>query len=562
MNILKSITVFLNELRLNSGAIWMEKESIKFSAPLNFQNQETDNFILHNKSKLITILKENHIFSKQKFLSVVIFRDKTKTYYPLSFAQERLWFIEQYEEGTNAYHIPELYEFNSNTDVAGIKYALQQVVSRHEVLRTTVGQEGDLEYSTQSVHNEPLIIEEVILTDKDDYKTLLKEDINRPFNLSVEYPIRATLYTIQSSNGSAGNQANKTLLLINTHHIASDGWSIEIFQKELFTYYEAYLTNNTAFSLPALEIQYKDYAVWQRAYLTGAFFEKQLSYWKHKLSGYQTLKLPTDYTRPNDIDYRGSNEEFTLSKEISQKLRSLAQRMGVTLHSTMLSSINILLNKYTGQDDIVVGSVIANRHHQQTEQLIGFFVNTQANRTLLNKSQSYEALVQQVQQQQIEAQLYQDLPFEKVVDELGVERDSSRHPVFQVMFGVQSFGNDIKTNDQQKTYLKPLQIEDIYEVAQFDLSISIDDGKEELLGQINYATSLFHRNTIVKFIHHYTYLLDQLTKAPEKAYSEISLPIAEEYNQDMYKWSNTDNESMNAIQAKNKKMGLVNDLEL
>ena len=231
------------------------------------------------------------------------------------------------------------------------------------------------------------------------------------------------------------------MLLINFHHIASDGWSIEIFEKELLPIMMLILITTPIFVCLPLEIQYKDYALWQRSYLSGEILEKQLSYWKNKLSGYQTLELPTDYARPAEIDYRGSNREFTLGRETSQKLRALAQRYGVTLYSVLLSSINILLSKYTGQEDIVTGSVIANRHHRQTEGLIGFFVNTQVNRTMLNRSQSFEDLIQQVHQEQIQAQLYQDLPFEKLVEELGVERDLSRHPVFQVMFGIESFGN-------------------------------------------------------------------------------------------------------------------------
>ncbi|MEP7107699.1 MAG: amino acid adenylation domain-containing protein [Ferruginibacter sp.] len=538
---MNNIILFFNELSLHSGAIWLEDETIKLSTPKKLQNEETKNFVVNNKAQIISILNENNIFSKEKFLKVLIFKDNISNFYPLSPAQERLWFIEQYEQGSNAYHIPAVYELDVDADSAGIKYALQQIVSRHEVLRSTIEQVESGEHGIQRVHDEPLQIEELTLTDENDFGSLVAEDINRPFDLRTEYPIRVKFYHIQSDKAGSG-YLNKSILLINTHHIASDGWSTEIFERELYTYYEAYINNDTGFSLPALEIQYKDYAVWQRTYLTGDILEKQLNYWKNKLSGFQTLELPTDYARPGGIDYSGSSQVFMVEEETSQKLRALAQRFGVTVYSVLLSSMNILLSKYTGQEDIITGSMIANRHHRQTEELIGFFANTQVNRTILNQSQSFEELILQVHQDQVEAQLYQDLPFEKLVDELGVERDSSRHPVFQVMFGIQDIGSQENAADQQKNYLMPFQAEDAYEVEKFDLSVFIYDGQQELIGQISYATALFHESTIETLIRHYTYLLEQLTEAPEQPYSQLNLLSPEEYEQIVYDWNATGND--------------------
>ncbi|MGB5498859.1 MAG: condensation domain-containing protein, partial [Maribacter sp.] len=457
----------------------------------------------------------------------------------LSFAQERLWFIEQYEEGTNAYHMPEVLELERQTDIEGIKYALRQIVSRHEVLRSTIEQ-GDDQAGIQRVHNEPLPIEEVSIAESDDHEALIREDINRPFDLKTEYPIRVKFYRILSEKSASEKKSGRTLLLINTHHVASDGWSSDVFQRELFAYYEAYVDKGTEFSLPTLEIQYKDYAVWQRTYLTGEVLGQQLSYWKDKLSGYQNLELPTDHARPNQTDYRGAYQAFTLSKKTSEKLRALAKDLGTTLHSVLLSSINILLGKYTGQQDIVIGSPIANRHHRQTEGLIGFFVNTQVNRTILGQSQSYEDLIHQVHQDQIAAQIHQDLPFEKLVEEMDVERDASRHPIFQVMFGVQSFVGDSKQIDEQSNYFKPFQGSSGYEVEKFDLSIFIDDGREVLEGDIGYATGLFHKDTIARLIDHYTYLLDQLVESPQEAYSKLSLLRPQDYEQIVYEWNATD----------------------
>jgi len=545
---MNDIIFFFRELRLDAGAIWIEDENIKLSTSKKLQNADTKNFITDNKTQIISILKENKIFSKERFSNVLILKDNISTSFPLSPAQERLWFIEQYEQGSNAYHIPMIYELEANTDKEGMKYAIQQIVSRHEILRTTIEQGDHAEHGIQLVHDAPLQFDEAVLTNMDDFDSLVEQDINRPFDLSTEYPIRVKFYHIQSNTAEP---SNKTLLLVNTHHIASDGWSLEIFGRELNSYYEAYTNNDTSFALPPLEIQYKDYAIWQRTFLTGDVLDQQSAYWREKLSGFQPLELPTDFVRPSEIDYRGSGKEFTINAETSQQLRALAQQHGVTLFSVMLSSINILLGKYSGQDDIVIGSVIANRHHRQTEGLIGFFVNTQVNRTLLNRSQNYESLIQQVHQEQIQAQINQDLPFEKLVEELGVERDASRHPIFQVMFDLQSYGTQDEDPDQQsyhsqyeeaehpKEHLTPFQSDKGYDVEKFDLSINIIDGHEELIGQIGYATALFNHDTIELLVNRYLHLLNQLAAAPEQPYSQLSLLTPDEYDRVINEWNAT-----------------------
>lgn len=190
----------------------------------------------------------------------------------LSFAQERLWFIEQYEVGTNSYHIPAVYELNMDTNIMGVKHALQQILSRHEILRTTIEQKDN--ENLQIVHNDPLSIDEVTLSDSEDYMSVIKKDVNRLFILNEEYPIRAKFYFIRDEIKSNKKKNDKILLLINMHHIVCDGWSMEIFQKELLAYYKAYIENNSNFTLPDLSAQYIDYALWQKSYLSGETLEK------------------------------------------------------------------------------------------------------------------------------------------------------------------------------------------------------------------------------------------------------------------------------------------------
>lgn len=539
MTQLQNINIFLNELRLDAGAIWLNEGVIKFSAPPKYQNKQTDDFVKDNKSQIIFILNDNGVFSKEKFQSAVILRDRTRMYYPLSPAQERLWFIEQYEGGTTAYHIPVVYNLDVDIDKEGVKYALQQIVSRHELLRSTIEEVAGHDGGIQKVHDDSLLIEEVVVASIEDCDFLIKKDVNRAFDLSREYPIRVKFYIIESD---VKDVQKKIFLSINMHHIASDGWSESIFRSELFSYYEAYINKEATFNLPELEIQYRDYAVWQKSYLTGEIIEQQLSYWKKKISGYRTLELKTDYVRPNQIDYAGATCNFKINKKISKELRELALANDVTLNSVALSSIAILLNKYTGQDDIVTGGIIANRHHRQTKDLIGFFTNTQVNRILLSKSQNFLELVQQVHQDQIDAQSFQDLPFEKLVNELGVERDASRHPIFQIMFTVDGSGYKNITANVKREYFKPYDVATADDVAKFDLTINIDDTEEELEGSISYATSLFTKETIERFAQHYTYLLELLSKNPNKPFSEISILNTEEYNKLIYEWNKTDKE--------------------
>ncbi|WP_152537428.1 non-ribosomal peptide synthetase [Aquimarina pacifica] len=451
----------------------------------------------------------------------------------LSFAQERLWFIEKFEEGTNAYHMHSLFEVGSKANLKGVKYALEQIVLRHEVLRSVLTF-GEQNQGIQIVREAAPEIKELDLNINDSYEEVIRKDINRPFNLSSEYPIRVHIYHVKD-----GKETVKRLLLINVHHIADDGWSKNIFQSELFTYYEAFIKNNSEFNLPALDIQYKDYAIWQRSYLTGDLLKTQLDYWSAKLSDFQTLEIPTDYVRPKEIDYKGYQEVFTLNKDLSGKLRKLSKNEGTTLHSILLSSVYILLGKHSGQDDIVVGSAIANRHHRQTENLIGFFVNMQVNRGGLKKGESFKSLISEVHRDQIESQLHQDVPFEKLVDELGIDRDNSRHPVFQVTFNVQSFDGTSENTEEQKKVLNPYHLESAYEVAKFDLSIFIDDSKEELKGKFIYAASLFKKESVERLIENYIHLLTELTNFPDKNYDRLCVLETRAYDTIINTWNKT-----------------------
>ncbi|WP_407878141.1 condensation domain-containing protein, partial [Francisella sciaenopsi] len=445
--------------------------------------------------------------------------------YSLSYAQERLWFIEQYEKGSNAYHMPLLVSLNEGIDIEAIKRSISSIVQRHEVLRSVFRQDEEgSDY--QVVLNDDLVIREYNYQDTVISKQI-DLDINTPFDLVNDYPIRVSIY----------REDDDTKLLINIHHIASDGWSIDILLKELKAYYD-YYTNNTPIHLPELSIQYKDFAVWQREYLQGTNLNKQLAYWRDRLLGYETLNMPTDYPRPAKIDYRGSNVSFDLDEEISTKLRAIAKENNSSLYSLMLSVFYVLLHKYTGQEDIVIGTPIANRHHIQIQDLIGFFVNSLGLREQIDPSDTIIDLLKEVHSNLIEVQSHQDLPFEKLVAELNVEQDQSRHPIFQVMFSVQSFGGE------DTKLFKPTS--DIsYKVAKFDLSCFIDDSQSRLRGLISYATSLYSEESIERLVESYKRILQQLVQQKERKIRDYSLLTPQDYQRIVYDWNATDSDYPN-----------------
>lgn len=532
---IERISTTADFFRLGGNSILATHISHKISQAFITELKVADIF----KYKTVKNLAEYLINNSQK-LELIHIPTSTVKHSLLSFAQQRLWFIEEYEEGSNAYNIPILYQIPPNINLDGLKYALQNIIKRHEVLRSTINELEQTHYNaTQIVHEAELEIQEEILTQKITevkFNTIIKKEIQQPFDLRHKYPIRIKIYKKKLSIKNDITHKEERFLLVNMHHIASDGWSIEIFEKELFEFYCAFIEKRSV-NLPLLEIQYKDYAVWQRSYLANdsIVLKEQLAYWKKKLMGYRELDLTLDYSRPTHKDYSGANMFFYIPVTLSTKLRELTKLKGTTLHTILLSIFNILLSKYTNQEEIVIGSPIANRHHQQTENLIGFFVNTQVHRTVIKKNQTFANLLKETHKNQIEAQLHQDIPFEKLIDELKVEREVSRHPIFQVMFGVQSFGASSDNNN----ILVRTNLANNYRVAKFDLTLMLDDKLETIRGNFNYATSLFKNSTIKCFEKYYIHLIKQLLDEPNKIIKDISLLTQDEFHKIVYAWNKT-----------------------
>ena len=420
----------------------------------------------------------------------------------LSFAQERLWFIDSYEGGSNAYNIPMALQLKDTTDPLILIDAIRETINRHEVLRTLIktnkqgqGYQCVLDQTEKEYDIETLDI------DEQQVELLIQQEAAHIFNLEKDYPIRVRLL----------RTPNHSLLSIVVHHIAFDGWSTEVLVKDLAQQYDC-IKNKKAKPEP-LEIQYKDFAQWQRNFLSGDNLNEQLNFWISKLDGYENLNLPADFVRPVDFDYKGKDIIFELDEKLSDELRKLAREKGVSLYSVLLSGYYLMLSCFSGQKDIVVGSPIANRHYTQTQDLIGFFVNSVALRQQIDPQMTVSELIRSVAESIEQAQGYQDLPFEKLVDELKVEKDSSRNPVFQAMFGIQSFVTDKNlVEDITNLFETSLSGTNDYNSAKFDIILMIQDGtKGKLAGEWKYAASIYKEDTVRAYSNVYITILSQLS---------------------------------------------------
>lgn len=430
---------------------------------------------------------------------------------PLSFSQERLWFIDQME-GSVQYHIPALFRLKGNLNVDALSESLQTIINRHEALRTVFRKKDSNAY--QYVQEKDLwkleVIDDVIGKDISELRNQVQQLIRKPFDLSIDHMLRATLIKLNEE---------EHLLLVTMHHIASDGWSMPVIVKEIASLYNSY-DKGLPVGLPSLEIQYADYAIWQRNYLQGEVLDKKINYWKNKLTGVAALELPTDHQRPSVHTTRGEVKGFNISKELTDKLNALSQEEGVTLFMVLLASFKILLQRYSGQEDICVGIPIANRAQQEVNDLVGFFVNTLALRSNVNADVSFKEFLQKVKETTMEAYEHQDVPFEKVVEAVVKERDLSRSPLFQVMFVLQN------TPDVPQLKLGDLSLSaESYEhtTTKFDLSFSINENVNGLRVSVNYSTDLYIGKTIERMFGHFEQLLNSIVNVPQNKISQLRI---------------------------------------
>ena len=433
---------------------------------------------------------------------------------PLSFAQQRLWFLDQLEPDSAAYHIPAAVRMTGRLDLRALEQSLGAIVRRHEALRTTFalsdGEPVQVVEAESSLR--PTLVDLSHLPGREaEARRLAAEEARRTFDLSAGPLLRFTLLRLGPEEHVA---------LLTMHHIVSDGWSMEIFVREFMALYEASLAGREP-SLPELHIQYRDYAVWQREWLRGGqVLEQQMAYWKRQLGAeVPALELPADHQRPAAQSFRGSSRGFELTPELSRALRGLSHKAGVTLFMTLLAAFQTLLHRYTGQDEIATGTPVAGRTRAEFEGLIGFFVNTLVLRTRMSGNPGFAQLLARVREVALGAYAHQDLPFEKLVEELQPKRDLSRNPLFQVFFSSQN----IPPSELRLPGLKLGYVPVVNQTTQFDLSLRIVETPDALQGAFEYSTDLFEPESIERLERHFRQLLVGLSLDPQQPVCHVPL---------------------------------------
>jgi amino acid adenylation domain-containing protein len=453
---------------------------------------------------------------------------------PLSFHQQGLWVLNQLMPGTSLYHTPVAARLTGILDVNALKGALNFIVARHDALRTTfTTTEGTPSQVVAAVVKLDLelidLSSELEVELETSAQRVLQEEARRPFDLSQGPLIRSILVRLS---------AHEHILLVTMHHIVTDGWSVGIFQRELSAAYQAFAAGHAP-DLPALPIQYPDYSCWQRQSFMGKVYDTQLSYWKKQFATLpQVLELPTDHPRPSvqaHRAFRGAHHTICLSKQLTTELQQLSQKQGATLFMTLLAAFQVLLHRYTGEEDIVVGTPIAGRQMPETENLIGLFINTLPIRTNLSGAPSFRELLGRVKKVALGAYAHQDLPFELLVKELQPERTLAHNPLFQVMFVLQS--EEITALQLPGLVTEHFRVGNV--MANFDLTLDIVERDGQLVCLFESNADLFAAETVAQLMSHFQTLLENLVANPEQKISLLPLLTVAERQRVLVDWNDT-----------------------
>jgi amino acid adenylation domain-containing protein len=481
-------------------------------------------------AELALIIAELKLQETDLLVSQTITPRNKSTNIKLSFAQQRLWILDQLDPNSALYNIQDAVQLIGELHVDVLQQALDAIAKRHEIIRTSyIAENGN----PIQVINTPKSIELTTIdllsyaeTEREiQIQKILQQESQRPFNLASDTMLRGCLLQLAPQ---------KNILLLVIHHIAADAWSMGILWEELTQLYQAFLAGQDN-PFPELPIQYADFTVWQRAWLSGEVLDQQLQYWKRQLANLNpVLELPTDFSRPLVQSYRGKSQSVPLPEKLSSSLQELGHREGVTLYMLLLAAFQTLLYRYTGQEDILVGSPIAGRNRTEVERLIGFFVNTIVLRTDLSGDPSFRQLLAKVCSTTLEAYSYQDLPFDKLVEELQPERSLAYNPIFQVMFSVEK--SPILQREFAGSTARSLPIES--KTVKFDLDITVmEDSVNELVVVWNYNTDLFNPSTIERMAGHFQTLLEGIVANPEQSISQLPLLTKSEQEQLLLGWN-------------------------
>src|SRR4028119_1643608 len=524
-----NIIEFVNYLRERDINLFVEGGCLRCNAPEGIITPELKSEMSERKVEIISFLQQANIQTTTTAIAPIS-RTEQNTF-PLSFAQRGLWFLDQLQPDSSFYNIPLALHLSGQLNIVALESSINEIIQRHEALRTNFrAVEGQTVQVIASSFNCQVQVVNLLHLPETERKTevqrLVTVEANRPFNLEREPLFRVTLLRLDQT---------EYVLLFTMHHIISDGWSLGVFVRELIELYKGFCTGKPA-NLPSLPVQYVDFAVWQRQWLTGEILETHLDYWEEQLSDAPTLlELPTDRPRPAIQTFRGRYYHAVLPLELNAELTALSKRSGVTLFMTLLAAFQTLLYRLSRQDDIVVGTPVAGRNRQEIEGLIGFFVNTLVLRTDLSCNPSFEQLLNRVREVALQAYAHQDLPFEQLVEALHPTRDLSYTPVFQVMFSLDDGLVPVVKLPQLTVSSYPVEIG----TAKFDLTLSMENTASGLVGVWEYNTDLFDEATIARMAGHYETLLEGIVANSKQAISELPLLTPGERRQLLIEWNNT-----------------------
>ncbi|HEY9430810.1 MAG TPA: amino acid adenylation domain-containing protein, partial [Blastocatellia bacterium] len=450
---------------------------------------------------------------------------------PLSFAQQRLWFLDQLAPNNPFYNISGAVSLEGKFDLEALERSVNEIVRRHEALRTKIVVEAGTpvqvieEWAQRRLEIEDLtgLVQE---EREEKARTAMKAEAGTGFDLGRGPLLRARVLKLEEE---------KHLALFTMHHIVSDGWSMGVLAREVCEIYEAMAEGREA-SLPELEVQYADYAVWQKSYLDGRLLDDEVGYWKKRLKDAAVMELPTDRARPPAPSYRGARERVAIDNSLSEGLRRLCRREGVTTFMTLMAALKVLLMRYSGEDDVSVGTVIANRTRKELEGLIGFFANTLVMRTDLGGNPSFRELMEREREVCLGAYGRQELPFEKLVEEINPDRDLSRSPLFQVMMALQNAGRE----ELKIKGLKVCEIEGETGAAKFDLLLTLTEGEGGFVGSLEYSLDLYDGETVRRMARHYEKVLAEIVRDASQRIRELELMSAEEKEQVIVEFNRTE----------------------
>lgn len=507
---MKSIEEFLSKLRHLQIKLWIDEGRLRYSAPQGTITPEILEEMRSRKGEILAFLEQFYPDTPAQIKPVPRNQD-----IPLSFAQQRVWFLDQLEGKSSAYNMPMALHLKGNLNVAALHQALHSIIERHEVLRTNFatrnGTPITIIQNTSKFSLLTVNLQNLSVTEREsEVQQLIHKEHLQSFDLQKDSLIRGTLLRLQDQDH---------ILILTLHHIISDGWSMNLLRQELGTFYSAFCDGNSC-SLPDLPIQYADFAYWQREWLVREISQKHLSYWKQQLEGAPPLlELPLDHPRPTIQTFTGAKYPQQLSQDLSKTLKSLSQNEGVTLFMTLLAAFKVLLYRYTGAEDLVIGTPVAGRNRAEVEPLIGFFINTVVLRTHLDGNPSFQELLGRVREVTLGAYEHQEMPFEKLVEELQPERSLSYNPLFQVWFNMVN----LKSKALELPELTVELLSSSEAASKFDINLYVQEQNECITLQWVYNQELFNPETIQRMAERFQTLLENILTNPAQPISNLSL---------------------------------------